>query len=297
MTKELTDYLAELRAEGYSEATLKNYRSSLGGFLKFLRSKRLRHWRELKPDHVDAYVQSLRRFTHGTQEGYVIAARCFVRWLHERGKLLANPTRHVVIDSLEPDDRPLLEPPLDEEDVLELIQSLPKRNVIDLRNICQLELLYSGGLRLGETIALDVEDVDMINRVLHVHGKGSKERDVPMMRGLHGALSNYLALRRSLLRGPDHGALLLSNFGRRMCKPTFERFLKRLNKQRRGKRRLHAHGFRHAIAVHLLRAGTDIRWIQEFLGHDSMETTKRYLKLVPIDLRQAYDSAMPDFAV
>ena len=297
MKDELDEHLAKMRAEDCSERTLSNRRSQLGGFMKFLRSRRVRRWRELKPKDVDAYIQSLNRHAFKTREAYVIGVRAFVRWLHERGKLLSDPTRHVVIGRPDDDDQPLPEPPLDEEEVVRLFQSLPRRNVIDLRNHCHLELLYSGGLRIGESVELDVADVDMTNRTLHVHGKGDKLRDVPMMRGLHGALANYLALRRRLLRGPDHGALLLSQFGRRLSKGTFMRFLDALNKKRLGKQRLHAHLMRHSIAVHLLRAGTDIRWIQEFLGHDSLETTKIYLKLAPVDLRKAYDEAMPDFAV
>jgi site-specific recombinase XerD len=104
MTEELTDYLAELRAEGHAEVTLRNYRSQLEGFAKLLRSRRLRRWRELKPADIDAYIKSLGRHAPKTRESYLITSRAFVRWLYERGKVLTDPTRHVVIDSPEDDD-------------------------------------------------------------------------------------------------------------------------------------------------------------------------------------------------
>ena len=71
----------------------------------------------------------------------------------------------------------------------------------------------------------------------------------------------------------------------------------RVNKLRLCDHKVHAHLFRHSIAVHLLRGGADIRYIQAFLGHELLETTKVYLRLVPADIEEAYRSAMPEFSV
>ena len=137
----------------------------------------------------------------------------------------------------------------------------------------------------------------MSNRVIHVRrGKGGRARDVPMVRGLHAALTAYLRVRRSLLRGADHGALLVSRYGTRPGARTLAKIMQQMS-GRLGGRRVHPHLFRHSIAVHLLRGGADIRYVQAFLGHELLDTTKTYLRLVPADIRDAYLNAMPEFAV
>jgi site-specific recombinase XerD len=114
-----------------------------------------------------------------------------------------------------------------------------------------------------------------------------------MVRGLHEALERYLRVRRTLVCGADPGALLLSRYGRRLTVPAVEKLMQKLSQQP-GRRRLHPHLFRHSIAVHLLRNGADIRYLQAFLGHELLDTTKIYLRLVPADIREAYDKAMPE---
>ena len=78
---------------------------------------------------------------------------------------------------------------------------------------------------------------------------------------------------------------------------TFRIWLRELNKRRKGKRRIYPHLLRHSIAVHLLRGGADIRYVQEFLGHALLETTKIYLRLVLGHLCEEYDEAMPEIAI
>jgi integrase/recombinase XerC len=224
--------------------------------------------------------------------------RSFLRWLADRGKIISDPSRHIDVPRPDADDLPLPEPPLGEEEVAELLAWMPRNNVVDLRNIAHIELLYSAGLRASESLSLDLRDIDFTNRVVHVlKGKGSKKRDVPMMRGLQFALRDYLCLRRSLLKGPDHGALLLDARGKRLNLNASVSLMMRLNRRRPGKRRVHAHLFRHSIAVHLLRGGADARYVQAFLWHESLESTRIYLRLVPADLRKEYDKAMPEIAV
>jgi site-specific recombinase XerD len=120
---------------------------------------------------------------------------------------------------------------------------------------------------------------------------GGRERTVPLMQGVAGAVKDYLAVRRTLLRGPDHGALLLDRHGKRVEVGLLRAVLFQLGRKRG--RRLHPHLFRHSIAVHLLRGGAAVRHVQQFLGHANLETTKIYLRMVPGHLRDDYDKAMP----
>lgn len=108
---------------------------------------------------------------------------------------------------------------------------------------------------------------------------------LPLLTSTLTAAAEYLALRRDLLRGPDHGALLLTNAGRRLPLWSTQRWLASVSASLGFP--VHPHLLRHFIAVHFLRHGVDIRHIQQFLGHADLET------LVPGHLREDYDRAMP----
>jgi len=301
MKKQIDEYLALRQAQGLAETSITRYRFTLERLEAFLQNRSVRHWREVSLADLDAYVDEniKERLAHHTRESFITTIGHFFRWLCERGKLLSDPSRHLKVPSKKA-DQPLPETPLSEEEVAGLIASLPKRNAVDLRNLVHVELLYSAGLRLRETLALKIGDVDLANRILHVRkGKGrngGRPRDIPLLRGLANALKDYLALRRTLLRGPDDGTLLLSSrTGRRVSLNNIGQFFSKLSRTR--KQRVHPHLLRHSIAVHLLRNGADIRYIQAFLGHDSIESTKIYLRLVPADIKAAYDKAMFEVAV
>jgi len=300
MRKTVAEYLAQRHAEGLSETTVWNLRQRMKLLTALLLGRGIRRWRDVRPQDLEACFRSIRRrrYAFRTREMLRLTTRSYFGWLVAQGRIFSDPSRNLALKESR-EDHTLLEPPLEEDEVARLLASLPRRRPFDWCRIAHIELLYSAGLRLGESLSLDVRDVDLTGRVVHVRrGKGGKARDVPMMTGLRTALRKYLACRRSLLKGPDHGALLLSLTGKRLRKECFEWFIRRLN-ARRGpsKPHVHAHLFRHSIAVHLLRGGADIRYIQAFLGHESLDTTKTYLRLVPADIRKAYDQAMPDIPV
>lgn len=303
MEAEIAEYIAQRKAEGLADTTLDNGGRILRRVAAALRKLGVRRVQDVKTTHIDEYIDSTKRagLAYGTRLNLLFAARGMFRWLAEQGRILSDPTRHLILHSTR-EEPPLMEAPLSQEHVAELFASMPRRSAADLRRIAHLDLLYSAGLRLSESLALNTGDIDLSNRIIHVRkGKGrggGKARDIPMMRGLQGALRDYLCLRRSLLRGPDHGALLLGTSGKRLSIASFGKYMSKLNRQRGPKKpHLHAHLFRHSIAVHLLRNGADIRYVQAFLGHESLDTTKEYLRLVPADIREAYEKAMPEIAV
>jgi site-specific recombinase XerD len=150
-----------------------------------------------------------------------------------------------------------------------------------LRNRALLELLYSGGLRSAEAVGLDLADVDFERETVHVHGKGGKERVVPLGEEAAHHLARYLGKGRpELARGADD-ALFLSTRGRRLDTSTVRRLLR------------HPHRLRHAFATHLLEGGADLRVIQELLGHSSLSTTQIYSHVDARRLRRVYDRAHP----
>jgi site-specific recombinase XerD len=149
------------------------------------------------------------------------------------------------------------------------------------RNRALVELVYSAGLRSQEAIDLDLADVDFEQELVHVRGKGGKERVVPLGEEAAHTVAVYLRDSRPQLARGAEDALFLSARGRRLDTSTLRRLLP------------HPHRLRHAFATHLLEGGADLRTIQELLGHSSLSTTQMYSHVDARHLRKVYDRSHP----
>jgi site-specific recombinase XerD len=150
-----------------------------------------------------------------------------------------------------------------------------------VRNVALVELVYSAGLRSQEAVDLDLADVDFEQELVHVRGKGGKERVVPLGEEASLRVAAYLRDARPRLARGAENALFLSARGRRLDTSTLRRLLP------------HPHRLRHAFATHLLEGGADLRTIQELLGHSSLSTTQVYSHVDARRLRKVYDRAHP----
>ena len=150
-----------------------------------------------------------------------------------------------------------------------------------LRNRALVELVYSAGLRSQEAIDLDLADLDFEQELVHVRGKGGKERVVPLGEEASHSVAVYLRQSRPRLARGAENALFLSARGRRLDTSTLRRLLP------------HPHRLRHAFATHLLEGGADLRTIQELLGHSSLSTTQMYSHVDARLLRKVYDRSHP----
>ena len=161
------------------------------------------------------------------------------------------------------------------------LDALGGDDALGLRNRALVELVYSAGLRSQEAVDLDLADVDFEQELVHVRGKGGKERVVPLGEEASHLLAAYLRdARPHLARGAEN-ALFLSARGRRLDTSTLRRLLP------------HPHRLRHAFATHLLEGGADLRTIQELLGHSSLSTTQMYSHVDARRLRKVYDRSHP----
>jgi site-specific recombinase XerD len=162
-----------------------------------------------------------------------------------------------------------------------LIDAFKENEPLAIRNRALFELVYSAGLRAQEAVDLRVGDVDFESELLHVKGKGGKERAVPLGEEASFRLRLYLERARpSLARGAeDH--LFLSTRGKALDTSTLRRLLP------------NPHKLRHAFATDLLEGGADLRTIQELLGHSSLSTTQIYSHVDAKRLRKVYDTAHP----
>ncbi len=162
------------------------------------------------------------------------------------------------------------------------LEALEGDGPIALRNRALVELVYSAGLRSAEAVGLDLGDVDFEQELVHIrHGKGGKERVVPLGEEAALWLARYLRDGRPAQAKGANDAFFLSARGRRLDTSTLRRIVP------------HPHRLRHAFATHLLDGGADLRTIQELLGHSSLSTTQVYSHVDPRHLRRVYDRAHP----
>ena len=292
-------FLRQGHAKGWSEATSRSYRQYLEVPLRVLRERGCRRVADVTPEDLQVCMECLARDGRKASSRLQVAIllKQIFRWFQDRGLAISNPALGLSMPEEDLDALP--PPPLTEAEVQALIAALPRNSWQDLRNACLIEVYYGCGLRNAEALALDERDIDFQRKTLHVRaGKGGQDRLLPLMVGTEAAIQDYLAVRRRLLQGPDHGALFVSKLtGKRLSKTAVSHLFIALNASR-GPHLPHVfpHLLRHSIAVHLLRGGADIRHIQAFLGHAALDTTKTYLRLVPGRLKEDYDAAMPDIA-
>jgi integrase/recombinase XerD len=163
-----------------------------------------------------------------------------------------------------------------------------------LRDRALVELLYGAGLRVSEAVGLDKTGVDLDGRIVHVLGKGGKERLVPLGRPAAEAVRRYLALGRAHLDRRYRPELFLNARGGPLTRAGAFLILRRLaEKAGLEPERVHPHLLRHSFATHLLEGGADLRSVQEMLGHADLGTTERYTHVSDRRRREVYFTAHP----
>jgi len=218
------------------------------------------------------------------------ATRTFYAALIRAGEVNANPADLVATPKR---DRKLPRV-LGREEMQTLLDRIPARTPLEMRDRAMLELAYSCGLRAEEVVNLNVDAPDFEGERLRIEGKGGKTRLVPMGEPAQAALSGYLDRARRALVGPgDEKALLVSKSGRRLHPSDVRRRLQRWVREAAIAGGVSPHAMRHSFATHLLEGGADLRTIQELLGHSSLSTTQVYTQVEPSWLQSQYARSHP----
>ncbi len=184
-------------------------------------------------------------------------------------------------------------------EVAALLDRIPARTPLELRDRALFELAYASGLRAEELVSLELDSVQFDAEIVRVEGKGGKTRLVPAGEHALRAVERYLSRGRPALLAARDGerALFLSKSGRRLSTSDIRRRLRTWARQAAGQAPAladaHPHALRHSFATHLLDGGADLRAIQELLGHTTISTTQVYTRVESARLRSAYSRAHP----
>jgi integrase/recombinase XerC len=224
--------------------------------------------------------------------------RGFYAWLGREGLIAANPVQDVHA----PKAAKPLPKALSVDDAVQLAGFHDDDAAdpwLEARDAAIVELLYGGGLRVGELAGLDVQAgaqargwLDLDAGDAHVLGKGSKRRSVPIGAKAIAAVAAWLAVRDSRLRSPQ-AALFVGRNGTRLSAQAIWQRLQRRSQQAGLPTPVHPHMLRHSFASHVLQSSGDLRAVQELLGHANITTTQVYTRLDFQHLAKAYDAAHP----
>ncbi len=289
MNEMLQKYWDYLRIERQLSAhTLLNYQRQLSAVVEILQQNDLRTWQQVTPGVVRFILADSKK--SGLKERSLAlrlsALRQFFSYLVVQGELKVNPATGISA----PKQSRLLPKNIDQEQVGKLLNNQSKEP-IDIRDRAMLELMYSSGLRLSELQGLNLSSINTRVREVRVLGKGNKERILPFGRYASHAVQEWLKVR--LLFNPKDDALFVSSLGNRMSHRSIQKRMEIWGVKQGLNSHLNPHKLRHSFATHMLEASSDLRAVQELLGHSNLSTTQIYTHLDFQHLAQVYDNAHP----
>ncbi len=294
------EYLQWMRERHYAEGSIAARRIELTDFLRWADARDIRRPEEATRTVLEGYQRHLAQarkanghpLSIATQRARLGSLLQLFRWLCKRGLLPANPAADL--------DRPRAEHRLPQEALtrseVETLLGVPDvADPLGVRARAILETFYSTGLRRSELVRLELDDLNRERRTLRVRlGKGRKDRVVPIGRRALGWVEKYLDDVRPLLRlDPGQRALFLTSYGEAFSPHVLSRQVSEMFKKAGIARPGSCHLLRHTCATHLLEGGADIRYIQQLLGHEKLETTAIYTEVSILQLQAVHTRCHP----
>lgn len=300
----LHKFLGYSRVRNYSERTLEKYGKDLAHLFAFLEKRGIDRLDDVTKRDLIEYeneVYASVRIKDGSplaqssKVGRMVALKSFYNFLSKTELIPYNPAATIDLPVVR---NKKLREILTEEEAFKLLESAKGVNPIDIRNRAILELLYSTGIRAEELINVGIRDLDLDKEELRIrYGKGrlgKSERLVPVGRVAIEWLKIYATNVRPIFqKSDDEGLLFVTINGRKLLINDPNRIVKMHARKAGITRRIVCHSMRHSCATHMLKRGCDIRFIQELLGHESIETTVVYTRLVIDDLKEIHDKTHP----
>lgn len=282
LTRYMDEHFEWMKVTGYSLDTVRARRIALRRFIAWCDERGIDDPREITKPMLERYQRHLFYYrkedgaplTLGSQLQCLAPLKTWFRWLSREHHILANPAADLDLPR-QPKRLPRAVPSVSEVEAI-LAEAEPD-TAQGIRDRTLLEVLYATGLRRMEIVGVAIYDVDLNRGVLWVrHGKGGRDRVVPLGERAMAWLDKYLTEARPELLAADTDALFLSDYGEpiqpHQVADKVKRYMRFAGVDKPGS----THLLRHACATHMLEGGADIRFIQEMLGHANLETTEIY---------------------
>ena len=275
------------QVKNLSKNTTSAYERDLKKLAKFIDDLNLSNYSEINNEICSAWIGNLYSQDNNPRsiQRHLSSAKGFFRFLKKNNLIESSPF-DLVSAPKSPSNLPEV---LSPEDVEQLLNFKPS-NLIEIRDMAIVELMYSSGLRVSETVNINMGDFEEDMTFLRILGKGAKTRIVPLGKFAVNAINNWVIEREKIVTKSE--ALFLNSKGARLSIRSVQLRLKKMA-TKQGLPPIHPHMLRHSFATHMLESSGDLRTIQELLGHSSLSTTQIYTKLDYQHLVKIYDQAHP----
>ena len=287
MENYIDDYLNYILLEKrLSNNTYDSYTFDLECFKNYFNNKKIDNIKENDIVLYLEYLKEEKKLSSRSIERHLTTIRGFFKYLVKMEIIKYDITKN--IDNLKIGKHLPMTLTIDEVNKL---MDIPLDNPFNYRTKAMLEVMYGSGLRVSELVNLTLNDIDLYNDTILVHGKGSKERIVPLGDYAKEYLTKYFEVRNSLIKrkngNPDK--LFLNNHGKPITRNGFNFLLNKLLKEKGIEKEITPHTLRHSFATHMLDNGADLRTIQELLGHSDIVTTRIYTHVSKKQIQSNYD--------
>ena len=286
----LLSYSRMLLAEkGLLPKSVENYLSDLRFFLSSL--PKIEDTSELKKEHVYFYLSYMKQkgLSSKTVARRLSAIKGFYTYLESEGLIeeglpkIETPKGETKLPSV-----------LTKEEVIRLISAPKEEEPHGLRDKAMLYLMYASGCRVSELLLLKLKDIDWEEERIKIHGKGAKERIVPVAKEALFLTKMYIEEARKKNKGQKSPYLFLSREGKPLSRIFFYKEVKRYAEEAGIFIPISPHTLRHSFATHMLEGGANLRIVQTLLGHTKIETTELYTHLRSESVLRAYDLLMKE---
>lgn len=285
------DYLINQRQ--YSENTVVSYTTDINNLIHFLENEDLGDLLTVNHRIAKFYVTHLyNQYTPKSILRKISAVRSLYDFLLEEDIAKENPFEFVVLPKVNRKLPKFIYP----REMIDFLDNIDTTKATGKRNKAIFEILYGSGLRAQELVDLKMGDIDYYNKTLLVHGKGNKERIVPIHDTAIKSIQDYLMNGRPEIASRGEGNLecLFLNFkGGKISNRGVNLILEKELEHQSSTLKISPHSFRHSFATHLINNGVDLRVVQELLGHESLSTTQIYTKVSKEKLKAEYLSTHP----
>lgn len=302
----LDEFLIFIAVEkGLSGNTVSSYRGDLKSYLSFLKHKKINSIDKVKEKDINEFISvQAKIMSPKTMARKISSIKNFHVFLVREGLTVNQPCGNLQTPKL-PKNLPDVLDLAEINQMFDILKSASSRlsgdsrkkrkeKALAVRDLCILEIMYGGGLRIGETVSLDLSDIDFSERFIRCTGKGSKSRLVPIAAASLNAVSRYIEDERPLLLAANpNSVLFLNSKGGKISRQSCWKIIKRAARLAGMNKEVTPHTIRHSFATHLLENGADLRAVQEMLGHASISTTQIYTHISRKHLHDVYEKYHP----